>query len=130
MTGGVISGGTADTGSGGNVYLDSNAVASFADCQITAGNAKISGSGVYSEAQSLTLGGNVTIQNNAAQDLYLSSGMLTMQNLGQDARIGIAMKTPGTFAQNVQTDLSGKFFSNDDAYIPAWVDHALMLQAK
>ncbi len=113
--GGIIRGGKSEY-VGGCIYINGTATIS-GDVLITGGSAKQGGGGLYVNTTGVPIiSGNVQIIDNEDGDLYFFEGrLLTIgeTGLGEDAKLGISMDTPGVFTANaVPADLVKCFFSN------------------
>lgn len=113
--GGIIKGGKSEY-VGGCIYINGPATIS-GDVLITGGSAKQGGGGLYVNITGEpTISGDVKIIDNEDGDLCLSTGRLIAigeAGLGENAKLGISMETPGVFTSSaVDADQAKCFFSS------------------
>ncbi len=128
MYAGTVSNGSAASGNGGNICANNaGSILNLLGGTVTGGSAK-TGNDVYAKAGvSIDLGGDVKIT-----DLYLLADQVLgdLSTLTDGAQIGITMAAgSGTFAEDVETNLSGFFTSTNSEYSPAWYNQKLILAA-
>ena len=121
MNDGTISGNTAPNG-GGGVYASSGKF-NMNDGAISGNTAKGNGGGVFvhdsatfTVSRTPTVTGNTNTTNSAASNVYLmGSAYITIGEFGltDGASIGVTKTAYSLIAENVSTDYSGKFFSDD-----------------
>lgn len=120
-------------GKGGNMYIRWTGKLYLADKAVVTGGKAGTGGGILCYVCKPTISGSVQITGNEDSDLYLDGNATSIatviaQELSPDARIGIFMLRPGTFASSVTEAVLDCFFSNDDAYEVVFEDGKLTLK--
>ena len=117
MTGGTITGGMAGTQDAGGVYAFYNAPTT--NCVVLKGGL-ITGNngGVYTTRQgSVALSGDIQIVDNYGANLKLNSSLkVTVGTFTNKAKVGVTLASPQVFAENVTSDVSATFFSDNTTY--------------
>ena len=110
----------------GNLYLGGTTV-------VTGGESKHGSGGILCYVCKPTISGSVQVTGNKDTDLYLdgndsSIATILISDLNPDARIGIFMLRPGSFAFDISQELLDCFFSSDENYNVAFEDGQLVLK--
>lgn len=129
----LVENGTAG-GKGGNMYIRwTGKLYLGGEAIVTGGKADSNGGGILCYVCKPTISGNVQVTGNEESDLFLdgnanSIATLILEELGENAKIGIFMLRPGTFATGATEELLVRFFSNDEDYQVIFEDGKLTLK--
>ena len=131
----IVQDGTAG-GKGGNMYIRWTGALYLGDeAVVTGGKAGGNGGGIVCYVCKPTISGSVQVTGNEKSDLFLdgndaSIATVVLDDLSENAKIGIYMMRPGMFVSSITEELADCFFSNHDDHQVVFDGNKLTLEKK